>query len=87
MAVPSLFESPIVYYTGYPDALLNATHSTEYLGDVVANHSSVTRDWLRSEIYGKGLGITDVTEEEIDELWPHRQNGYRSNRVLADAVS
>lgn len=73
--------------TGYPDALLNATHSTEHLGAVVAANSSVTREWLRSEIYGKGLGITDVEDKEIDQLWPHRQNAYWSNRVLADAVS
>ncbi|ORY87441.1 alkaline-phosphatase-like protein [Leucosporidium creatinivorum] len=74
-------------YAWYPDALLNATHSTEHLGALVAANSSATRDWLRSEIYGRGLGITDVTEKEIDELWPHRKTAYWSNRVLADAIS
>lgn len=72
---------------GYPDALLNATHSTEHLGALVAANPSVTRQWLREEIYGKGLGIGDVSEKEVDELWPHRGTAYYANRVLADAVS
>lgn len=71
---------------GYPDALLNATHSTEYLGAVVAAKSGITREWLRSDIYETGLGIMDATSDEIETLWPHRGTAYRANRVLADAV-
>ena len=70
----------------YPDALLNAKHSTPWLGAQIAANPDVSREWLREEMYVKGLGITDVTEEELDVLWPHRADPYRSNRILADAV-
>ncbi|KAK4048214.1 vacuolar alkaline phosphatase [Microbotryomycetes sp. JL201] len=73
-------------YVWYPDALANATHSTSYLGALIANTTSVSRSWLRDEVYGKGLGIADVTDGEINELWPYRYDAYRANRVLADAV-
>ncbi|KAM0789355.1 hypothetical protein ACM66B_000186 [Microbotryomycetes sp. NB124-2] len=74
-------------YVWYPDALANATHSTSYLGALIANTTSVSRSWLRDEVYGKGLGISDVTDGEINELWPYRYDAYRANRVLADAIS
>lgn len=76
-------------YAWYPDALANATQSTSYLGTKIADADAedVTRDWLISEIYERGLGITDVTDEELDIIWPHRTNAYRANRDLADAVS
>ncbi|KAM0755920.1 alkaline phosphatase-like protein [Meredithblackwellia eburnea MCA 4105] len=74
-------------YLWYPDALANATHSTSWLGEKIAHYPDVTRQWLKDEIYEKGLGITDVSEAEIDHLWPQRTNGYRANRILADAIS
>jgi hypothetical protein len=46
-----------------------------------------TRDWVRTEIYEKGLGIVDVEKWELDELWQERSDAYKANRVLADAVS
>lgn len=82
----SSYGATLTVRTGYPDALLNATHSTEHLGAVIAANSVVSRSWLRSEIFEKGLGISDVTDEEIELLWPHREVAYRANRVLADAV-
>lgn len=72
---------------GYPDALANATHSSSYLGNLITNTSSVTRTWLREQVFEAGLGITDVTDGEINALWPYRYDAYRANRVLADAVS
>ncbi|KAK4057298.1 vacuolar alkaline phosphatase [Microbotryomycetes sp. JL221] len=74
-------------YVWYPDVLANATHSTAFLGNLIANATSVTRSWIRQEIYEKGLGITDITDGEINELWPYRYDAYRANRVLADAIS
>lgn len=71
----------------YPDALANATHSTPYLGDRLASeYPSATRDWVISELFEKGLGITDATSEEVDRVWQQRQDAYRANRALADAV-
>lgn len=76
---------------GYPDALLNATQSTEFLGSKIARMYSqesadVTREWIRSELYERGLGISDASEDEIDRSWDERGNAYRSNRILANAV-
>lgn len=63
---------PSVYptYAYFPSALENVTHSTIYLGEhVVARGKSgggvVEEKWLREEIFGKGLGIEDGTEEEV----------------------
>ncbi|GAA5864061.1 hypothetical protein JCM1840_000690 [Sporobolomyces johnsonii] len=75
-------------YLWYPDALINATHSTSYLGSLVASrYPSTTRDWVQTEIYEKGLGIMDVAGWELDQLWMNRTDAYRANRVLADAIS
>ncbi|GJN91046.1 hypothetical protein Rhopal_004061-T1 [Rhodotorula paludigena] len=75
-------------YPEYPDALANATHSTPYLGDrLVSEYPSATRDWVVSELFEKGLGITDATSEEVDRVWQQRQDAYRANRALADAIS
>lgn len=71
----------------YPDALANATHSTPYLGDrLVSEYPSATRDWVVSELFEKGLGITDATSGEVDRVWQQRQDAYRANLALADAV-
>ncbi|GAA5839130.1 hypothetical protein JCM11251_003684 [Rhodosporidiobolus azoricus] len=75
-------------YLWYPDALNNATHSTSYLGLVIASrYPSITRDQIRSEIFEAGLGITDASTEEMDRVWQYRTDAYRANRVLADAIS
>ncbi|GAA5940885.1 hypothetical protein JCM1841_000415 [Sporobolomyces salmonicolor] len=75
-------------YLWYPDVLINATHSTSYLGSLVASrYPSTTRDWVQTEIYEKGLGIMDVAGWELDQLWMNRTDAYRANRVLADAIS
>lgn len=75
-------------YAWYPDALRNATHSTEHLGALVHNSTTdtVTSDWVRSTIYEAGLGITDASTSEVEEIISNRRNAYRVNRLLADAV-
>ncbi|GAA6018024.1 hypothetical protein JCM10207_002744 [Rhodosporidiobolus poonsookiae] len=75
-------------YLWYPDALLNATHSTSYLGAQIASrYPSITRDELVRDIFEAGLGIKDAASEEIDRVWQYRTDAYRANRVLADAIS
>ncbi|GAA6043897.1 hypothetical protein JCM8097_004295 [Rhodosporidiobolus ruineniae] len=75
-------------YAWYPDALLNATHSTSYLGSLIASrYPSITRDQLVSEVFRDGLGITDATTEEVDKVWEYRADAYWANRALADAIS
>ncbi|GAA5897799.1 hypothetical protein JCM6882_000100 [Rhodosporidiobolus microsporus] len=75
-------------YLWYPDALVNATHSTSYLGALIASrYPSITRDEIISEVFQTGLGITDAATEEVDRVWQYRTDAYRANRVLADAIS
>ncbi|GAA6006938.1 hypothetical protein JCM11491_001447 [Sporobolomyces phaffii] len=75
-------------YLWYPEALHDATHSTSFLGKHIADrYPMTTRDWVRTEIYEKGLGIKDVANWELDALWKERSDSYKANRVLADAVS
>lgn len=72
----------------YPDALVNATHSSAYLGSLFASrYPAATRDWVISELFEKGLGIVDAAEWEVDAVWKMRQDAYGANRALADAVS
>lgn len=91
MSSPSRFcgwgDSLTRWVDRYPDAVANVTHSAEWLGAEVVKNTQATRGWLREDIYGLGLGIHDVTEAEVNELWPHRTNAYRTTRILADAVS
>ena len=46
----------------------------------------VTRDWVITEIYEKGLGVYDSEKWELDELWQFRTDSLKASRVLADAV-
>jgi hypothetical protein len=79
--------SPLPSSQRYPDILQNATHSTSYLGALIASrYPSITRDEIVSEIFQSGLGIADASTEEVDEVWRWRTDGYRANRALADCV-
>ncbi|KAI5479351.1 hypothetical protein MNV49_003685 [Pseudohyphozyma bogoriensis] len=73
-------------YAWYPEVLVNATHSTEYLGAQVAKEAT-SKSYLRSEIFEKGLGIVDISDDEVDGLWKVRTSAYRSNLFLADCIS
>lgn len=58
-------------YAFYPDALLNATHSTEYLANLafskIRNDTSDARfKYMKEEIVEKNLGIHDVSDDEIN---------------------
>ncbi|GAA5977220.1 hypothetical protein JCM5350_003260 [Sporobolomyces pararoseus] len=72
----------------FPEVLYNSTHSTNYLGKLLTNrYPMVTRDWVITEIYEKGLGIYDSEKWELDELWQFRTDSLKASRVLADAIS
>lgn len=66
--------------------LANATQSTTYLGHRLADRSSATEDWIRSELFERGLGIVDASSKEVEEVHQARSDAYRANRILADAV-
>ncbi|GAC98240.1 repressible alkaline phosphatase [Pseudozyma hubeiensis SY62] len=60
------------YYGWYPDVLLNATHSTEFLAAqtakwvAAANRTDADmRTYIKDEVVSKGLGIKDVQDGEI----------------------
>ncbi|BGP40685.1 vacuolar alkaline phosphatase [Rhodotorula kratochvilovae] len=75
-------------YLWYPDMLANATHSTSYLGALFASqYPAATREWVVSELFIKGLGITDAASAEVDAVWMARTDAYGANRALADAIS
>ncbi|GAA5987469.1 hypothetical protein JCM11641_003839 [Rhodosporidiobolus odoratus] len=75
-------------YLWYPDALLAATHSTSYLGSLIASrYPAITREEIVSEVFEDGLGINDAASSEIDRVWQARTDAYWANRVLADAIS
>lgn len=70
----------------YPETLANATQSTTYLGHKLADQTTATEDWIRSELFERGLGIVDASSKEVEEVYQARTNAYRANRILADAV-
>lgn len=80
---------PLVYptYAYFPEKLENVTHSTIYLGEHVVTRAAnsggeVDERWLREEIFGRGLGIEDATEEEVRNV----QKGGRQDSVEVDRV-
>ncbi|GAA5874102.1 hypothetical protein JCM3774_001606, partial [Rhodotorula dairenensis] len=71
----------------YPETLTNATQSTTFLGHKLADEADPTEDWIKSELFERGLGIVDASSTEVDDVWKARTNAYRANRLLADAIS
>ncbi|KAG0665215.1 hypothetical protein C6P46_000314 [Rhodotorula mucilaginosa] len=71
----------------YPETLANATQSTTFLGHKLADEAEPTEDWIKSELFERGLGIVDASSKELDDVWKARTNAYRANRLLADAIS
>ncbi|SPO27968.1 probable PHO8 - repressible alkaline phosphatase vacuolar [Ustilago trichophora] len=65
-------EDEEAYYGWYPDVLLNATHSTEFLAAQTAKWIGAANrtdtdlsNYIKNEVVAKGLGIQDVQEGEI----------------------
>ena len=72
-------------YAYFPDQLENVTHSTIFLGEHVVSRAAnsggeIDEKWLKEEIFGRGLGIHDGTEEEVKAV----QKGGRENSVEVD---
>lgn len=66
-------EDEEAWYGWYPDVLLNATHSTEFLAAQTAKWAAAANrtdsdmaTYIKTEVVSKGLGITDVQEGEIN---------------------
>ncbi|GAA5987974.1 hypothetical protein JCM10908_007295 [Rhodotorula pacifica] len=74
-------------YLWYPETLANATQSTTFLGHQLADKADPTEDWIKTELFERGLGIVDASSKELDDVWKARTNAYRANRLLADAIS
>lgn len=65
-------EDEEAYYGWYPDVLMNATHSTEFLAAQTAKWVAAANrtdadlsTYIRDEVVSKGLGIKDVQDGEI----------------------
>lgn len=66
-------EDEEAYYGWYPDVLLNATHSTEFLAAQTstwmkaANRTDADlKTYIQNEVVNKGLGIQDVQDGELN---------------------
>ena len=86
-------------YAWYPDALMNATHSTFYLSEKLKEHKhmhpsvgqSPMENFIRSQILEPGLGIKDAAGWEMDKILaslpPKNENGGHTDYVFADMIS
>lgn len=86
-------------YIWYPEVLVNATHSTEYLGYQIAANSGFPcdinviivdddiREYIEKTIVQEGLGIHDATKEEMKLLIKYRSNALFVDYILADMIS
>lgn len=79
-------------YSWFPDKLVNATHSAEFLAKQIEVHRStnpeptVTDTFIRETILASGLGITDASTHEMDRLTdPH--DPWPLSYLLSDMIS
>ncbi|CCH43122.1 Repressible alkaline phosphatase [Wickerhamomyces ciferrii] len=72
-------------YIWYPEALLNAKHSGEYLNKKIANYDGKDlKNFIIEEILTKDLGIKDFTDEEVESLISHKANShYIINNIIS----
>lgn len=83
-------------YRWYPEVLAKANHSSEYLAarieDILSSGNATSDSSLRShikhELIEKGLGITDISDKEIDRLVKsYNDPNTGPNLVFADIIS
>jgi alkaline phosphatase len=75
-------------YFWFPEVLANASHSTEFLGRLVAeNEDEDIRPFLEKAVLEEGLGIMDATEEELALLIEKRKYPVWADFLLADMIS
>lgn len=62
----------------HPEYFINATHSSEYLfeklGDLDSDDDDDIRDFIKNDIIEKGLGITNYTDDEIENIFKQRKD-------------
>jgi len=73
-------------YAYYPSALENVTRSTIFLGEHILTRAEtgggeVEESWLREEIFGKGLGIVDGTEDEVRRVLAVQEDAMKLDNV------
>ena len=79
-------------YRWFPDKLVNATHSAEFLARQIKNHRStnpettVTDTFIRETILAEGLGITDASTHEIERL-TDSHDPWPVSHLLSDMIS
>lgn len=72
-------------YIWYPEILLNAKHSGEFLTKKIANYDGDDlKAFIVDEILKKDLGIKDFTDEEVDLLVKNKAN---THYILNNIVS
>lgn len=72
-------------YIWYPEVLLNAKHSGEFLTKKIANYDGDDlKTFIVEEILKKDLGIKDFTDEEVDLLVKNKAN---THYILNNIVS
>lgn len=81
-------------YLWYPGVLANATHSGEnlayqlrsYLSQHHDHTASELKTYIREELIGKGLGVHDVTDQELSSLVDH-SDPWPASYIFADIIS
>ena len=81
-------------YRWYPDMLLNATHSAEYLAYELQHHlkthgaaaSDATAAFVRHILFEQGLGIYDSTDEELNRILDN-SDPWPASYIFADMIS
>lgn len=75
-------------YVWYPEVLAQAKHSAEYLSrELAAYHGSNVTDFIKNELVGVGLAISDPTNEELERVKRAKGNQIAGEYALAKMVS
>lgn len=86
---------PSIYptYAYYPSALENVTRSTIFLGEHILTRAEsrggedVEESWVKEQIFGKGLGIEDGTDEELERVRAVQGDAVKLDNVWVDSRS
>ncbi|KAH9814455.1 alkaline-phosphatase-like protein [Melampsora americana] len=74
-------------YAWYPEVLVNATHSTAWLGDLIGNQTQpISRNFIVETVLRDSLGIQDASEKEINNIIQMPPGG-NFDYALSDMVS
>ncbi|EGG05233.1 uncharacterized protein MELLADRAFT_48897 [Melampsora larici-populina 98AG31] len=74
-------------YAWYPEVLVNVTHSTAWLGDLIRNQTHpVSRQFLVETVLRDSLGIQDASDKEIENIIQMSPGG-NYDYALSDMVS